>query len=348
MRQVAFVYHPDCLLHDTGSHPERAARLSSVSEGVRQADLPFLRWVTPEQASKEQVARVHWPAYLDFLKRLAEDGGGMPDQDTVVSPESYRVALLGAGGAIEGVEKVARGDAGSAFVAVRPPGHHAGPGSAAGFCLINNVAVAAAHARAALGMERVLIVDFDAHHGNGTQAIFEQDPRVLLLSIHEHPFYPGTGALRDVGRGAGRGYTVNVPVPAGTGDDAYSAIFDRLVEPVARAFRPDLILCSAGYDAHWRDPLCLLDVTTTGFVSIVGRLIGLADELCQRRLVLVLEGGYDLAALSSSVVATLATLGGAEASDPLGAPDRAYETDVSPTIAEVRRAHPWWFTESAR
>ena len=272
----------------------------------------------------------------------------MPDQDTVVSPDSYRVALLGAGGAIVGVEMVTSGDVESAFIATRPPGHHAGPGNAAGFCLVNNVAVAAAHARDVLGLERILIVDFDAHHGNGTQAIFEQDPRVLLLSIHEYPFYPGTGALRDVGRGAGRGFTVNVPISAGSGDEAYADIFDRVVEPVARAYRPQLILSSAGYDAHWRDPLCLLEVTTAGFAAITSRLAGLADELCERRLVLVLEGGYDLEALGASVVATLAALGGAEAVDPIGQPEMPYGADVGPTIAEVRRAHPWWFTGTAR
>jgi acetoin utilization deacetylase AcuC-like enzyme len=348
MNEVGFIYHPDYLLHDTGQHPERPARLEAIRDAVRLADYPFVRWVTPISATEQQVARVLWPSYLDYLRRLAASGGGSPEQDTIVSPDSYRVALLAAGGAIAAADMVVRGEVQSAFAAVRPPGHHSGPGSAAGFCLVNNVAVAAAHARSALGIDRVLIVDFDGHHGNGTQAIFEQDAGCLLVSIHEYPFYPGTGSLSEVGRGAGRGYTVNVPIPAGAGDDAYVAIFGELVEPIARAYKPGLILVSAGYDAHWRDPLVLLEVTTRGFAWMASELVRWAGEICAGRLAFVLEGGYDLEALGESVVATLAILGGSGAPELDGAPDWAHSTDVRPTIAEVKKAHPWWFSRSAR
>lgn len=343
MADVTFVYHPDFLEHDTGQHPERPERLTAIVDAVRRACLPGLDFVTPSPASMEQVARVHAIRHVERVRRIAASGGGYADLDTVVLPRSYDVALLAAGGAIRAAEAVLSGEARASFAAVRPPGHHAGPSSTGGFCLLNNAAIAARHAQVAFGVSRVLIVDFDAHHGNGTQAVFDEDPSVLYASVHEYPFYPGTGAVREVGRGAGRGYVVNVAVPAGTGDLEYERIFDEALAPVARQFRPELILASAGYDAHWLDPLVLLEVSTAGFASMVGRLREWADELCGGRLALILEGGYDLGALAASVVASLAVLVGVPPTDPFGQPGRRRPVDIAPTIAEVRRAHPWWF-----
>jgi len=343
MASVAFVYHPDYLKHDVGEHPERPARVAAIAAAVQRAGYPGVHPVEPVAASPEQVERVHTRQHLTRLRQIAASGGGYVDLDTALSPTSYDVALLAAGGAIRATAAVLSGEARRAFAAVRPPGHHAGPDSAAGFCLLNNVAIAAREAQATFGLRRVLIADFDAHHGNGTQAVFEEDPDVLYISIHEYPLYPGTGAVREVGRGAGRGYTVNVPVPAGTGDAEYERIFEEVLAPVARRFQPELVLASAGYDGHWLDPLTLLDVSTTGFAWMVGRLRDWAEELCGGKLTLVLEGGYNLDALAASVLASLAALADLPPSDPLGPPHRHRPIEVGPIIAEVRRVHSTWF-----
>ncbi len=340
---VAFVYHPDYLKHDTGEHPERPERLAAIVAAVERAAYPGVSFVAPAPASVEQASRVHSARHLARLRQIAAAGGGYADLDTVLAPDSYDVALLAAGGAIRAVVAVLTGEARAAFAAVRPPGHHAGPDSIAGFCLLNNVAIAAREAQVTFGLKHVLVVDFDAHHGNGTQAVFEADPSVLYFSIHQYPFYPGTGSSHEIGRGPGAGYTVNAPVPAGTGDSGFERIFDEVLAPIARRFRPELVLVSAGYDAHWLDPLTLLDVSVAGFARLVERLKGWAGELCGGRLALVLEGGYNREALGASVAATLAVLAGLPPVDPVGPPPRQRSIDVAPVVAEVRRVHRSWF-----
>jgi acetoin utilization deacetylase AcuC-like enzyme len=299
--------HEIYLEHDTGpGHPERASRLEAVLDGIRAAGAQdALVTVTPRPATREELERVHRPAYLDAIEAFCRTGGRQIDADTRVSARSWEAAVLAAGAGLDAVERLDRGEADSAFVAVRPPGHHATPGRAMGFCLINNVAVAAA-ALAARG-ERVLIVDWDAHHGNGTQDTFYADGRVAYVSMHEFPLYPGTGRLEETGRDAGAGTNLNFPFPAGTTGDAYLAALDDVVVPMAEWFLPTWILVSAGFDAHRNDPLCGLDLSAGDFADFTTRVMTLAPA--GRRL-FVLEGGYDLDALADSAGACVAHLAG--------------------------------------
>jgi acetoin utilization deacetylase AcuC-like enzyme len=264
--------------------------------------------VAPRAATREQLARVH---DSDYIRRISETAlkSQQLDPDTYTSPESYEIALLAAGAAIDGVERVMAESHRAAMVMVRPPGHHAERERAMGFCLFNNVAVAAAHARAQ-GAAKVAIVDYDVHHGNGTQHIFETDPHVLYISTHQYPYYPGTGAADEIGRQAGAGFTVNVPLEVGAVDDDYQIAFTEIVLPVLRQFEPGLILVSAGFDAHERDPLGGMRVTTAAFAAMTLELRKVAEECCRGRIVSVTEGGYDLHALGSSLDAVIAAHGG--------------------------------------
>ena len=289
-------------------HPER-------SERAEVMDVVAARWregggdvVAPRVATYEQLARVH---DAEHLRRIAETAGQAValDVDTYTSPESYEIALLAAGAAVDGVERVMGGSHRAALVLVRPPGHHAERGRPMGFCLYNNVAVAAAHAHA-LGARRVAIVDYDVHHGNGTQNIFEADPHVLYASVHQFPYYPGTGSAAEIGRDAGRGFTVNIPLEVGAVDTDYQVVFAEVVIPVLRQFEPDLILVSAGFDAHERDPLGGMRLTTAAFPAMTMALRVIAEECCLGRMVVVTEGGYDLTALRESLDGVVEALGG--------------------------------------
>jgi acetoin utilization deacetylase AcuC-like enzyme len=246
---------------------------------------------------------VHAPAYLDLLERICAEGGGALDADTVVGTVSWQAAMHAAGGAVAAVELIA-GGAGSAFSCGRPPGHHAESSRAMGFCIINSAAVAAAHAREHLGMQRVAVLDWDAHHGNGTQAIFYQDPRVLYVSLHQYPFYPGSGAASERGEGAGVGATLNLPLAAGSSEQQYLALFRDHALPALRAFQPELLIVSAGFDAHRDDPLCGLGLSSAAFGVMAAELDGIG---CGRAF--VLEGGYDLLGLEQGVAAVLASAG---------------------------------------
>ena len=267
--------------------------------------------VAPPLATREQLGRVHDGEYL---RRISETAGRAValDPDTYTSPESYEVALLAAGAAVDATERVMGGSHTTALALVRPPGHHAERDRAMGFCLFNNVAVAAAHAQT-LGAERVAIVDFDVHHGNGTQHIFEAEPNVLYVSTHQHPYYPGTGGADEIGVGAGTGTTVNLPLEVGAVDEDYRLVFDEVVVPVLSQFRPDLLLVSAGFDAHIRDPLAGMRLTTPSFGAMTKDLRKVAEECCGGRMVLVTEGGYDLQALGASLDAVAGALAGAVA-----------------------------------
>jgi acetoin utilization deacetylase AcuC-like enzyme len=251
---------------------------------------------------------------------------------------------MAAGAAAQAVEAVVSGRAGNAFALVRPPGHHATRSRSMGFCLLNNIAIAAGHALDRLGLERIAIVDYDVHHGNGTQDCFYDDGRVLFCSTHAWPLYPGTGAVEEAGAESGYGLTLNLPVPHGTGDTALLRCYDELVLPAVRAFAPQLLLVSAGYDAHWADPLGPLTLSVAGFAALTQRLVDLAEQLCGGRIVLVLEGGYNLEALGACVVAALRVLLGRDpGADPLGAADTP-EPDLTALIDRVRRKHPLFQT----
>ncbi len=309
--RTAIVWSDEYEDHDTGSHPESPERIGAIARALRGAGMFDDRLVlTPEPAPLETILAVHSSEIIDLVRRAAYQGGAWLDPDTFVSPRSYEVALLAAGGACRAVDAVMRGEAPRAFALVRPPGHHAEPDRAMGFCLFNNIAVAAEHALNAHGLERVAIVDWDVHHGNGTQAAFWRSPQVLFISLHQYPFYPGTGSSAERGVGAGEGYTLNIPLPAGSDDSVYWAMFEERVVPALNAFAPQLILVSAGYDPHVDDPLAMMRVSTAGFGEFVRTLRAAAEHLCEGRLVLVLEGGYNLSALGEGVVETIRALDG--------------------------------------
>ena len=289
-----FVEHQTPPGHPEG--PERAEVMEAVARRWRNRGGEV---VAPRQATHEQLARVH---DVDYLRRISETAGRAValDQDTYTSPESHEIALLAAGAAIDAIERAMRGSHQTALALVRPPGHHAECDRAMGFCLYNNVAVAAAHART-IGAGRVAIVDFDVHHGNGTQHRFEDDPAVMYVSIHQWPYYPGTGASDETGVGQGKGFTVNLPLEAGAADADYRLLFEEVVVPVLRQFKPDVLLVSAGFDAHERDPLASMRLTTASFGAMTLELRRVAEECCNGRMALVTEGGYDLRALAASL-----------------------------------------------
>jgi len=340
--KVGLVYNPVYLKHDTGMHVENVRRLEEVvalleTSGVRQQ----LVEVPPEPASAQDLAPVHSVEYISQIECRSRGGGGWLDGDTVISSASYDVALYAAGGVIKATEGVMKGEVDSAFALVRPPGHHAIRGRAMGFCLFNNIAIAAKYAVNKYHLDRILIVDFDVHHGNGTQDTFYSDSKVLYFSTHQYPFYPGTGSIREKGAEGGEGATVNVPLPAWCGDEEYLKLFQEILVPIARRFQPHLILVSAGYDAHWADQLALMQVSIPGFARMVRILKELAVELCQGRLVFTLEGGYNIQALAYSIKATLEVLlGETEVDDPIGNPaDSRGAVEVEDVIQQVKRIH---------
>ncbi len=289
----------------------------------------------PRPATRPELLRVHSEPHLAAIDKTAGRAASL-DPDTYTSPDSRDVALLAAGAAIGGVEAIVQSRATRVMALVRPPGHHAERDRAMGFCLYNSIAAAAAHALS-LGMERVVIMDYDVHHGNGTQWIFYEDPRVLYVSTHQYPFYPGTGAAEDVGRGKGAGFTLNVPLEAGSTDGDYAEVFKALVIPVIDQFRPELLLLSAGYDAHERDPLARMRVSTSGYAGLTKALCEAADRHCHGRLVAVTEGGYDLTALKACLESSIAVLDGGPVPPP-GEPSLAATSRSRTAIAAVRSA----------
>lgn len=298
---------PRFLDHQAGfGHPERPARLEAVLAGIETAGLSdALRPFAPRPATRAELELVHTPGHLRSLEELSAKGGGVIDADTASGPDSWEVALLAAGAGPDAVERLDRGEGEAAFCAVRPPGHHATPARAMGFCLLNNVAVTAA-VLAGRG-ERVAILDWDNHHGNGTQDVFWSDGRVLYASLHQWPFYPGTGALEERGTGEGEGWTVNLPLPAGATGDVALAALDQVVTPVVEAFAPTWLLVSAGFDAHRADPLTGLALSSGDFADLTRRVL---EYVPPGRRVLFLEGGYELDALAASAGACVAALVG--------------------------------------
>jgi acetoin utilization deacetylase AcuC-like enzyme len=320
-------------VHDGGGgHPERPARIDAVMAGVADVALELgsdLEIVAPVPADLVALTRVHTAAYLGALEEFCREGGGNLDPDTFARPDSWSAALLSAGAGLQAIDALRRRGGGAAFVATRPPGHHALADRAMGFCLLNNVGVAAA-ALAAEG-ERVLVVDWDVHHGNGTQALFWDDPAVLYVSTHQSPFYPGTGGASEVGGDAARGLTVNVPLPAGATGDVVRRALDEVAAPVIEGFGPTWVLISAGFDAHRADPLADLALSGGDFAALARTVSGYAPRL--GRVVAFLEGGYDLGALRSSVAATLGAL--AHVPDPAGS---EHPTAGGPGVELVQRA----------
>jgi acetoin utilization deacetylase AcuC-like enzyme len=301
-----------------GHHPERPERLQAARAGLARSGVAFER-VPPRAATDEELGRVHDPRFVQSLGELRGRSGYI-DADTYVSPESVDVARLAAGSVVAMVDRMLDGPFGLGVALPRPPGHHARPSHAMGFCLLNNVAVAAAHARAR-GLSRVAIVDWDVHHGNGTQEMFWRDPSILYVSTHQFPFYPGTGDVDEIGEGEGKGYTVNVPLRAGGGDDVYASAFERVVLPVLESYAPELVLVSAGFDAAARDPLAQMEVSAEAFGWMAAGIARVASASAKGRVALVLEGGYDLVALETSLAAAIRGATGGAVPDLPRAPD---------------------------
>jgi acetoin utilization deacetylase AcuC-like enzyme len=303
------IHHDDCLLHDTGPrHPECPQRVSVVLAALR--DLPGLEFLPAPRADQEQLCRVHPLSHVDAIREVEPDAGRVTvnEDDNLMSAGSYSAALRSAGSICFAIDQLFEGKGSNAFCAVRPPGHHAEAEVAMGFCLFNNIAVGARHAQAMHGIERVAIVDFDVHHGNGTQAIFEDDPSVLFISSHQMPLYPGGGFPDETGAGN----IINLPLPPDSGSAEFRRAWSGIALPALRAFEPGLILVSAGFDAHADDPLGQLELHEEDYAWITGEFRRAAEQFCGGRLVSILEGGYDLDALASSARAHVAALGPAE------------------------------------
>ncbi len=304
MGKTGLIYDPRYLEHDMGAgHPESPKRLRAIMQRLEQSGVAArLTKIEPRPAEDEWVTQVHQSGYVALLNQQAPTSGRISlDADTSMSPGSLAAAYLAAGGALAGVDAIMAGRVQHAFCAVRPPGHHAEAGRAMGFCLFNNVAIAARYVQKRYGLQRVLIVDWDVHHGNGTQHSFDTDPSVLFFSTHQYPHYPGTGRATERGNGPAEGFTINVPMEAGEGDDEYRAVFQKVLVPAAEAFKPDFVMISAGFDAHRDDPLASMGLTEEGYADLTAIVAGLAKQHCQGRLLSSLEGGYNLPALAASV-----------------------------------------------
>jgi acetoin utilization deacetylase AcuC-like enzyme len=334
---VLYLHHPASLRHDpqalSPDHPDHPRRLEAIDAAVQAADLKLTRLVAPA-ATEAELALVHSERHIAFIRDLCESGGGQIDEDTFVGDASYDAARHAAGGACELVRALTSGRDRVGFCALRPAGHHAEGNRAMGFCLFNNVAVAAELAIRVWGVEKVMIIDWDVHHGNGTAEIFRHRTDVLVVSIHQAGLFPGTGALADTGSGDGRGYTVNLPVPAGYGPELWLSLIEHLIVPIGHDYRPELILISAGFDAHEDDPLADCRLDAAAFAQMACHVRDLADGLAVP-LGAVLEGGYAPVALGESVAATLAALDGA------GEAESAAPEQIFTPRAASRLGHQW-------
>jgi len=337
MNRTALVADRRYMKHYAGRvHPERPERVAVMIEMAERLGRPDLKFYVPRDAARAELELCHRSDYVAAVEHTATLERANFDPDTHTSPDTWKTATLAAGGVLTAVEAVLAGEAHNAFAIVRPPGHHALANRAMGFCFFNNVAIAAAALIRNHGLARVLIVDWDVHHGNGTQEIFYESPQVLYMSTHQFPFYPGSGTLEEIGAGAGTGYTVNVPMPASFGDDEYLRAFDDLLMPIARQFKPEFILISSGFDCHYRDPLGGMRVTEAGFLAMTRRMKRLAAECCGGRMVAALEGGYDLKALADSGREVIEELG-READEPVALADNGDR--VTPIVQRAQYFH---------
>jgi acetoin utilization deacetylase AcuC-like enzyme len=328
--------------HSLEGHPENAGRMTAIMRLLEStAILDDVVMLDAVPASREQLLRVHSTELVASVERASRIGGGRLDPDTYCTTSSYHEARLAAGTTCLAADMIMRGQAENGFALVRPPGHHAERGRVGGFCLFNNVAVAARQVQEQHSAQRIAILDYDVHHGNGTQAIFYEDPTVFYISLHMFApfFYPGTGSAQEIGRGEGRGTTLNVPFGARAGDEAYSLALEDLIEPVIANFNPDMILVSAGFDAHWQDPLAAAAMSLVGYAQMSRKIVDMAEQYCSGRVLFVLEGGYHFQALSHGVLNVLYALTGDDkVSDPLG-PSPYSSPDVTNLLAQLKRLH---------
>lgn len=340
MARTGIVKDQRYLNHNMGpGHPESPERLRVLYQMLEEEELrgQLLENIAPRPATREELELNHEPSYIDLIASTAGKPYFRLDMDTSTSAGSYEAALLAAGGLLELIQEVMSGRLNNGFALVRPPGHHAERNKAMGFCLFNNVAIGAKYAIRQFPLERVLIVDWDVHHGNGTQHSFYEDPKVLYFSTHRYPFfYPGTGGAREVGKGEGEGFTVNVPLPPGCGDQEYLSVFNQILRPIALEYRPQLLLVSAGFDIHYADPLGGMEVTEKGFGEMTRILKELAGETAHGKVVFVLEGGYDVAGQSRSVKAVLKELAGASQNGDESLDKAAPSSRIQEVLEEVR------------
>ncbi len=324
--------------HNTGpSHPERAERIGTLLRLEQEYQREGLVRLTPRLADPNEIAYNHDPGHIDRVAATAQQDFYAFDADTPTSAQSYTTACLATGGLLTLLESIMTGEVDNGFALVRPPGHHAERSRAMGFCLFNNVAVGAHYLREKFGLQRILIMDWDLHHGNGTQSSFYQDKNVLYLSTHQYPYYPGTGATEETGTGEGEGFTVNLPFPAGWGDAEYIEAFQCIIDPISRQFDPQFVLISAGFDCHYRDPLGGMNVTEEGFAAMARILLRIARDHAQGRCAAILEGGYDLTALKNSVIRVLDEMDGQKLSQ--GVPEPEGSLRIFPRVKEVQKRH---------
>lgn len=337
-----YTTHPRCIEHDQPTHPEHAGRIRAVWQRLNESGLSArMHAVEPQPVPTDLILTVHTPDYLELLQRVSAQPRQMQlDADTYAGANSLEIARLSAGGAVAAVDAVLGGQAANGLAALRPPGHHAMPDHGMGFCLLGNIGIAARYAQREYGLERVLIVDYDVHHGNGTEAMFYNDPSVLFISLHQFPLYPGTGAVTDIGAGRGTGYNINIALPPNSGDGNYLNVFESIVGQAAERYAPQLILVSAGFDAHWADPLAGMRVTLPGYATMTSELIRMAERLCGGKIVFVLEGGYNLDALGYGVSNIARLLLGDAPTDPLGpSPSRRPEPDIRALVSLLKQLH---------
>lgn len=339
MMSTAHMTSMEFAAHTQEGHPENASRVAAIAQYLQNSDLlSGVLDIQPRLASEDELLVVHDSSYLQHLSATARRGGRF-DMDTYLTPQSEHVARLAAGGVLALVDAVIDGRAENGAAAVRPPGHHAGMSRGMGFCLLNNVAVAARYIQRQFGLGRVAIVDIDVHHGNGTQDILYDDPSILYISTHQSPLFPGTGRLHEIGRDDAKGSTVNIPLPPGAGDTAYRLMMETVVIPVLQRFQPEFLFVSAGFDAHWRDPLANMRLTLAGYDALIRMLVRLAGDQCEGRIAVILEGGYDLQVLATGWGNVIRVLRGKdEYDDPFGPPPGS-EADVGHVHAQLLRVH---------
>ncbi len=338
--KTGIVYEKIFLAHDLPGHPENSKRLQAIITELNESGLWDLTTkLIARSAAIDELKLCHSEKYINHVKKFCEDGGGYLDADTYTSEYSYEAAVIAVGGLIDLVKQVIDGKLKNGFALLRPPGHHALSSRSMGFCLFGNVAIAAKAALQSSKIDKVAIVDIDVHHGNGTQALVEDDPNILYVSTHQFPFYPGTGSIKEIGKGESKGTLINVPLPALVSDDGFKEVYKEIILPKIEKFKPDLLIISAGYDAHWDDPLANMGLNLSGYFWISQQLNDIATKLCRSKIVFALEGGYHLRVLSTGVANSIRVLLGLiDFNDPLGKSPFT-EPDISYLIKELKIIH---------